>query len=239
MLNSDLFSNIKNSFLDWMDDQDNTGGNVSDTALTTINRAQDNLERYDCWDGLVKDANLTLGGTDGRTANLPTDFSGEMIDVYIDTNNDGKADFHYYKDSTDVSNGYKIRYGFTLATGHVVTIKFLSTPQNTPVMLYKIKLAAFTGTGTEYSFFPFDLLLTEAQYIHVTESGIVGNDLQAIDKRRRELLRDFRQERQYKNHDMRSVQNDSRGYPIFNGGYSMIGESSPVRDGFTNDYDRR
>ena len=113
MLNSDTFSDIKNAFLDWMDDQDNTGGNVSNTALLTINRAQRNLERYDCWDLLVKDSALTLGGADGRTANLPTDFSGEVIAVYIDTNGDGKADLFYYRDSTDVSNGYKIRYTFS------------------------------------------------------------------------------------------------------------------------------
>jgi hypothetical protein len=239
MLNSDLFANIKNAFLDWMDDQDNSGGNVSDTALATLNRAQDNLERYECWDGLVKDANLTLGGTDGRTANLPTDFSGEVVGVGIDTNSDGKFDFLYYKDSTDVSNGYKIRYVFTPATGYAGTIQFLNTPQQTPILRYKIKLTAFTGAGTEYSFFPFDLLLAEAQYIHVTESGIVGNDLQAIEKRRKELLRDFKQERQYKNHDMRSVQNDNMGYPVYNAGYSLIGECAPARDGFSNDYDRR
>jgi len=239
MLNADLFANIKNAFLDWMDDQDNSGGNVADTALATINRAQDNLERYDCWDGLVKDANLTLGGTDGRTANLPSDFSGEVIAVGIDSNNDGKFDTLYYKDSTDISNGYKIRYVFTAATGYAGTIQFMSTVQGTPIIRYKIKLTAFVGSGTEYSFFPFDLLLAEAQYIHVTESGIVGADLQAIEKRRKELLRDFRQERQYKNHDMRSVQNDSLGYPIYNNGYSMTGESTQHRDGYSNDYDRR
>jgi hypothetical protein len=188
MLNADLFANIKNAFLDWMDDQDNTGGNVADTALSTLNRAQDNLERYECWDGLVKDANLTLGGTDGRTANLPTDFSGEIVAVGTDPTGDGKLDTLYFKDSTDISNGYKIRYVFTPATGYAGTIQFLSTPQNTPVIRYKIKLTAFTGRGTEYSFFPFDLLLAEAKYIHVIESGIVTNDLQAIKDQRKELL---------------------------------------------------
>lgn len=238
MLHSDLFSNIKNAFLDWMDDQDNTGGNTADTALATLNRAQANLERNDCWDLLVKNANLTLGGTDGRTANLPSDFSGEVIAVGVDTNSDGKLDYFYYRDSTDVSTSYKIRYVFATATGFTGTIQFQSDPQNTPVIIYKIKLPAFTGSGTEYSFFPFDLLLYEAMNIHITESGIVGADLGAIDKKRKELLRDFRQEQQYKNNDMRSVQNDSRGYPVYNGGYSLTGESILPRDSFTNDFDR-
>jgi hypothetical protein len=238
MLHSDLFSDIKNAFLDWMDDQDNTGGNVSDTALLTLNRAQDNLERYDCWDDLVAEAAVTLGGTDGRTANLPSDL-GEVIAVGIDTNGDGKWDHYYYRDSTDVSDGYKIRYTFAKATGYAGTIQFLCTPQNTPKIRYKSKLTDFTGSGTEYSFFPFDLILAEAQYIHATESGIATNDLPAIEKRRKELLRDYRQEHQYKNNDMRSVQNDFRGYPVSNDGYSMTGNIDAPKDRFSNDYDRR
>jgi hypothetical protein len=238
MLHSDLFSNIKNALLDWMDDQDNTGGNVSDTALLLLNRAQDSLERQYAWDMLVKDAALTLGGADGRTANLPTDY-GEVLAVYIDSNSDGKPDFFYYRDSSDVSNSYKMRFTFVPATGFAGTIQFQSTPQNTPYIRYKVKLADFAGTGTEYSFFPFDLLLLEAQYIHIVESGLVGPDYAAIEKRRKEVLRDFRQEHQFKNNDMRCVQNDARGYPIYNGGYSMTGEVEPPRDGFANDYDRR
>lgn len=238
MLYSDLFADIKNALLDWMDDQDNTGGNVSDTALLLLNRAQDSLERQYAWDMLVKDATLTLGGADGRTANLPTDY-GEMIAVYTDTNSDGKPDFFYYRDSSDVSNSYKVRFTFSKATGFAGTVQFQSDPQNTPNIRYKVKLDDFTGTGNEYSFFPFDLLLLEAQYIHIVESGLVGPDYSAIDKRRKEILRDFRQEHQYKNNDMRCVQNDMRGYPIYNGGYSMTGEVTPPRDGFSNDYDRR
>jgi hypothetical protein len=234
MLHSDLYSDIKNAYLDWMDDQENTGGNVSDNALSTLNRAQANLERYDSWDLLVKDAALSLSGV---TANLPSDY-GEMIGVYIDTNSDGKPDFWYYRDSTDCSNGYKIRTTFAKATGYSGTITFYGTPQNTPYIRYKPKLTAFTGSGTEYSFFPFDLLLVEAQYIHITESGLVGPDYDAIRTRRKELLRDFRQEHQYKNHDMRIVQNDDRGYPVYNGGYSMTGDMPVTKDGFDNDYDR-
>jgi hypothetical protein len=238
MLNSDLYSDIKNALLDWMDDQDNTGGNVSDTAFSLINRAQSNLERYCLWDGLVKDAALTLGGSDGRTANLPSDFA-EMVSVFNDSNGDGKPDFYYYRDSTDVSNGYEIRNTFAKATGHALAVQFYSTPQNTIYVRYKIKLPVFTGTGTEYSFFPFDLILLEAQYIHIVESGLVGPDYSAIVTRRKEMLRDYRQEHQFKNIDMRCVQNDSRGYPIYNGGFSMTGEIEPPRDGFSNDYDRR
>lgn len=238
MLHSDTFTNIKNAFLDWMDDSDNTGGNTTDIALSVLNRAQDNLERYAAWDGLVKDAALTLGGTDGRTANLPTDF-GEMIAVFADTNGDGKPDMFYYRDSPDVSIGYEIRFTFDKATGFSGTVQFFSTPQSTIYIRYKIKLTDFAGTGTEYSYFPFDLLLLEGQYIHITESGLVGPDYTAIATRRKEILRDYRQEHQFKNADMRMVQNDIRGYPVYNGGYSMTGEVNPPKDGFTNDYDRR
>lgn len=234
MLHSDLYSDIKNSYLDWMDDQDNSGGNVSDNALSTFNRAQNSLARYETWDFLVKDAALTLSGV---TANLPSDY-GEMIGIYLDTNADGKPDFWYYRDSVEPSNGYKLRMTFAKATGYSGTITFFGTPQNTPYIRYKIFLTPFTGTGTEYSVFPFELLLTEAKYLHIIDSGLIGPDYEAIKNLRKEQLRDFRQEYQYKNCDMRVVQNDDRGYPVYNGGYSMDGDVPPPRDGFDNDYDR-
>lgn len=233
MFNSDLYSDIKNAFLDWMDDTDNEGNNVADVALLTINRAQHNLERYDTWDGLVKDYALSL--TD-KTAILPSDI-GELIAVYHDSNSDGKPDWYYYRDG-DYSSGYKIRQTFNKATGHSATIQFFNNPSNTPIVRYKAKLADFTGEGSEYSYFPFDLLLLEAQYIHITESGLVGNDYQAVMNRRKEILRDYRQEHQYKNNDMRVVQRDYRGWQINNDAYSLTGEEQPLRDGLSNDFDR-
>lgn len=236
MLNSDLFADIKNAFLDWMDDQDNEGNNVSDVALLTLNRAQDNLERYDAWDLLVKDYSLTLGGADGRTASFPSDF-GEIIAVGSDSNGDGKIDWNFYREG-DYSNGYKIRNSFDRITGHSLSITFFVTPQSTPILKYKSKIPDLLGQENELSFFPFDLLLLEAQYIHITESGLVGNDYQAILNRRREILRDYRQEHQYKNNDMRIVNRDSRGCIVTNPNYSMTGEMDQLRDGLTNDTDR-
>lgn len=238
MLNSDLFTDIKNAFLDWMDDGDNSGGNVGDTALSLLNRAQDNLERYDAWDLLVKDAKLTLGGSEGRTANFPSDF-GEIIDVFLDTNSDGKPESRYTRNSTNIYRGYSVANSFSLATGHALVIQFFAAPQNTPVMRYKAKLVDFTGTGTEYSFFPFDLLLLEAQYIHIVESGLVGPEYSAIVTRRKEVLRDYRQEHQYKNNAQNCVQNDDSGLPITNVGYSMLGGMVGSKDGLPNDFDRR
>lgn len=219
---ADLFSNVYNRYLDWLNDQANTGGNVTNNALDTINRAQRNLWQYRAWCELVKTASLTVTNL---VASLPSDY-GRLISMWHDSDSDGKPDFYYYLEGRP-DNGYRLRDPFTKAGGHSRTVTFFRAPSYTPQIEYQFALDDFTNVGTEYSFFPEDLLFAEAQLIHVADGAfIAGNDINTIEKRRNELRRDFEDAHQWLNADMRMQSNDSFGHEVQQEEYAMDGEMS-------------
>lgn len=229
---SDLFSEIKNRLTDWLE---STGGAVTALEKDLLNRAQRSLWNNAPWDYLVKTQALALTN---KAATLPADF-GKVLSVWHDSDGDGRPDFYYYNSSRYADNGYYIRDAFAKATGHAWTITFFAAPSNTPYLEYQATLANFADSGTEYSFFPGDLLLLKAQEIHITEMGLVGSEYQAIKTRLEEELRDYKQAHQWINHDPRVVQNDWHGDPIEVPNYALDGSASVVSiDDHDPSYDR-
>ena len=230
---NETYANIENRLNDWLQV---SGGSVSNLALDLLNRAQDSLWEFDNWQQLVKEQDLTL--TD-NACSLPADF-GKVIAVGHDSDGDGKMDFWYFQDSPHADTGYKIRDTFTKAAGHSWTITFFTSPSNTVTLIYQVVLSDFEDSETaEYSFFPADLLLLEAQYIHLVDSGQVdANEHKALVSRRWEKLTDYWQAHQYRNVDMRMVQLDTHGDPIATEQYSMDGASDGLDVGDHDpDYD--
>lgn len=230
-----LYSDIYNRLLDWMSDVANTGGNVSNRARDLLNRAQEQLRIYRAWDGLLKRSQLTV--TD-KVATLPDDCR-EIVRVWHDSDSDGKPDFYYYQDSKRPDDGYYITDTFAKATGHTRTMTFYAAPSYDPYVEYIHSLDEFTGDGTEYSYFPGELLLATAQLIHVTESGIVGNEYSAIERRQSHLMLDYEQSHQYQNIDPRSVQNDDDGVEIELEDFNLYDGAGGIVSHFDNDYDLR
>src|SRR5574343_1580120 len=144
---------------------------------------------YRAWDGLIAYSTLTLVG---RAASMPAAFGGQLCRVYCDTNSDGKPDRYYFRDGPE-ANGYKLVNVFAKATGHAWTITFLSDPPISPVVVYPKVLDDFAGSGTEYSYFPPDLLVATAKTIHIKESDLVGVEYQVIENEQAILLRDYEQ----------------------------------------------
>lgn len=226
----DTYANIKKRLSDMLDV---AGDSVTDLELDLLNRAQRNLLMVYQWDGLVKEATLTLTND---AATLPADCNS-IIDVYHDSDSNNKQDFHYYENST-YDNGYKITNSFAKATGHSRTITFFRTPDYDPKLVYWGDLDDFAGTGTEYSYFPPDLLLQEALYIHASEEGVSGSDLAAIVNRREELIQNYKMSSQFRNRNMKIIQNDEHGEPIDNDQYSLDGSRGGLEaDQFEPDYD--
>lgn len=231
-INHDTYTQIAARLNDWLEC---SGGSVSNLALDLLNRAQRNLQQYLPWDYLVKRSALTVTN---KRANLPSD-CGQILDIYHDSDGDGRPDYHYFQNGAYSDNGFVVENSFTVSSGHSLAIAFYSAPTNTPYIAYQATLADFAGTGTEYSYFPGDLLLIEAMYIHITEMGQVGPEYQSIVARREELLRDYRQAHQGSAQDQRMVQNDIIGDPIEQSGYAMDGSIDGVTtDRHSPSYDR-
>lgn len=230
---ADLYSEIKNRFLDFID-EDNTGANVSDLALDYLNRSQKALRMYRKWEELLVTASLTLSG---NSATLPAD-CGELLRVYHDSNSDGAPDWYYFHRDSDTSRGYYITNTFAKATGHTRTITFYSTPSHTPKIDYIQVLTDFVGTGTEYSFFPGELLLCKAKELYLLDAGLVNQpEIKAIKDQLKELLADYIAGHQYVNYPMEAVVLDDVGVPITFETYSFDHGVSGATTSQDNDYD--
>lgn len=218
-MRADTYNNIANRFKDWLP-ANNTGGNVTDVTLSFMNSAQNNLWQKYNWEYLVKEYSLTM--TSDAQA-LPSD-CGKIIRVAHDSDNDGRFDFDYFNNTRDTARGYKLRDAFTKAAGHVQTIEFFNSPSHTPVLVYQMELDQFEGTGTEYSFFPMELLLLQAQMLYQGEGGLVDSELDRIRIQYNETLLDYVQSHQYNNSDMVFEVNDYEGNRIEFDGMSLNGD---------------
>jgi hypothetical protein len=220
------YSTFSKRLTDWLN---TAGGEVTNLTLDLFNRAQYRLMTYRPWEGLIVRQSLTLSST--KTSALPTDFTGTVISVYIDTDADGKPDMYFYRNGNP-SNGYRLTNVFVKATGHSWTITFFATPSPNPVIVYPKALPDFAGTGTEYSFFPPDLLLAAAKAIHIEESDLVGDEYQAVLNNYATLLRDYEQANQYQNTEMRMAVLDDSGDEVGVDDYDMCGGSETDVAGF-------
>ena len=198
------------------------GGNVSNLDLDYINRAKDWLCQYRMWDFLIKYQTATVPDT--RIVALPADLQ-TLVEVYIDINGDGKPDLWFYANSPDVMNRYVLIPTYDPATGETMSIQF---PPNaylttTPTLKYVFKVADYTRTGTEYSFFTPGLLLRTAQKIYVEDRGIDDAKGKFILSGFSEELRLYEQMVMYNNQEMDLTVKNRYGVPIKLYGQSLDG----------------
>jgi len=226
------YSEFSPILTDWLREE---GGTVTDLTKSLLNRAQDWLWQYRAWDELIKYQQITLSAT--NTITLPSTYGGILMQVFCDTDGDGKPDRYYYKDGQNAS-GYRLESTFAKATGHSVILRFFSTPPANPYIKFPVLLTDFAGTGTEYTFFPADLLIATAQMIHIQEADLVGNEYQAIIDKQAALLRDYEQSHQHQNVEMNMRQTDEAGEDIENDSFDLDGgrDSRYVSD-YDNSYD--
>jgi hypothetical protein len=211
LLDSIIFSNI--------------GNNVSQLDLDLLNRAQMWLEQYRQWDFLTREIAITLDAN--RSYTLPEDLNS-VLEVYSSLEASGKPTHHYYNNSADVENRYVLSSEFDKATGHVWKIVFAGeTPiQGELILKYTYSLPDFSGSGTEYSFFPPNLLLRCAQKLHIEDKGITGDSPQLILSSFAEELRKFESNSQYSNQPMDLTVKNKYGVPLKIHGSDLNGQGT-------------
>ena len=238
MLFSDTYTTIANRFKNWLQQSNEGAVYVADLALDYANRAQDSLEMEASrgWNYLTADrVALTLGGSTGLECTLPTD-CGVLLAVYHDANGDYKPDMYFYKDGKIVA-GFQFTDTFAPTTGHARKIKFYYAPTGVPYCRYQKILADFTGTGTEYSFFPGQLLLLEMQRQRCIEKGLL-NEYKSIDAEYTKQLRKFKEQHQNCAEAMEIDINDANGLPVSIPEYGLgAGTRQRQLFGRRNDYD--
>jgi hypothetical protein len=166
---NDLYSDLAASFNQWLSNSPTGGQYVADITLDYANRAQDSLESDPAqgWTLLVRSEKLVVTNL---VALLPSE-CGILIHVYSDSDEDKKPDRYYFKDGRLI-DGFKFIPEFDKAHGHTLSIQFFQAPIEPVFCDYQIKLEALTGTGTEYLFFPKNLMLGKMQYLRCLDKGL-------------------------------------------------------------------
>jgi len=224
-------TDIKLPLLDWLTNS-GTSKNVTDLPLSLANRAQKNLWAKKPWSNLAVRVALSL--TSG-TYTLPAGF-GRIIDMWADLVGQGTPSYWFY-DGDNYENGYRLDAGFTKAGGYVRTLTFHYAQQQSAYMRYQKLLDDFVGTGTEYSYFPANLVILEAQKINTLEKGNV-KEFQAISAMFEEVFKDFCNATQWINYDPNPKLNDRYGNEVSLESYSLSGEGTRKHSIMPNSYIR-
>lgn len=214
---SDTYATVANDFKEWLR-IGNVGENITDLALRFLNRAQVALNIHKPWKGITK-RYQSLSLTSG-SGTYPVDCA-KIVRCYEDTNGDKLPDKFYFERTTRTDDGYIIRPTFTKAAGWSATIDFYSTPSNTIYLDYIQILTDFAGSGTEYSFFPAEMLLKKAQILFLEEDGRINTDeyKMLLSSLTSDLI-DFSQNN-IENLDMRMEIKDSVGRNVSIEGYNL------------------
>ncbi len=231
-LYAETFEQVADRFKEWLVDRDLEGDYVENIALDYINRANQNLWGRAFWDDLMVHAALTLSN---KQATFPADY-GRTYCVYHDQDSDGKPDFFYCKDGR-YGQGYRLTRTYSPAAGSSFTAKFFATPSYTPYLLYQKRLDDFTGTGTEYIFWPAELLLKEAQCVCKEDDDDLDASYDKLSLRRNQLLEDLKTYHQFANTDFRMEQNDAAGTPVSNEDFNLADGGSGEPNLYDNSRD--
>jgi hypothetical protein len=232
-LYAETYEQVADRFREWMTDRDNSGDFVGDIALDYINRANQVLWGHTFWDDLMTHAALTLSGLAGT---FPAAY-GRTYCMYHDSDGDGKPDWYYYKDGKP-GKGYRLTRTFSRAAGSSFVATFFLSPTNTPYLLYQAVLDDFTGQGTEYIFWPAELLLKTAQCLYKEDADDLGVDYDKLNAARRVLLERHEMGHQFANADYVMDQNDAGGKEVQNEAYALDGGGDGLGNAFRDDNSR-
>jgi len=210
---------IKPMLLDWITNSA-TGRNVENVPLYYANRAQTSLWSKKPWSNLVTRVTVTL--TSGSYS-LPSNF-GRLIDMYADLAGHGTPDYWYY-DGDNYENGYKLDAGFSKASGFNQSITFHYTQQSSVYMRYQKILDDFTddADNAEYSFFPANLILLEAQKMNSLDKGNI-KEYQGFENSFNIMFKDFCNTTLWVNYDPGPYLKDRYGHEVVTNNYSLSGE---------------
>jgi hypothetical protein len=228
-LYSETYTDVANRFKRWIAKEcDNADDNITDVTLDYINQANQSLWNASYWDDFMVHSDLTVSS---RAASLPSDF-GKLYAIYHDQNGNDKPDWFYYKDGR-YGRGYRLVTTNTKAAAATFSITFFRNPSYTPSIIYQKTLANFTGTGTEYIYWPALLLLREAQLLFKEDADDLDASYDKLEKRRNRELELFQMHHTFTNADMEIEIKDAMGNALDNENYDL-GEGG---DGVYNPYD--
>ena len=228
-----LYSNMAPRLKDWLNVQ---GGEVTDIVLDLINRATDELWHAAEWEFLNKTTVITGPKQYPTSYAIPVD-CGKIIAIGYDVDNDGRLDEYLWRQGEPM-NGYRVDSYFDKTTGLYQTIAFYYAASYNITIVYKQTLVAFTGVDVEYSFFPENLVVLQAQLIHARENNRDAGEYQIIEREYIKQLERFKASVQYVNSRYAYAIKDDNGQTARLPQQNLVGGQGNGRV-FNNSFDGR
>lgn len=217
---------------DLVDDLDHDGGS-DDLALRLINRAQEQIIQEELWHSLLVKYQITLDSN--KQADPPSDIYLNRIYAIMRDDDENNIAEVYYNYKYDINYGYEFITTGDKDTGYTSKIQFNDPPDNILYIYYQRKLDEFTGSGTEYSWFPRNLMVAAARMIYLAPEALTNNDFNAAERRYRNLLKNYSKSVQNQNTSSKFESLDDYGSKIrisrFNlsGGKTRNNYDLPIR----------
>lgn len=222
---NETIESVSNRFKVWMPCS-NVTDDIADLTIDYLNRARQWLESQK-WslDQLKTVVSITLNDSNQYDcpANLKT-----ILEVYSDSTISGFPDIQFYEDHNDVAQRYTKLFVHDTATGGYWTLTFPGTSPylSSLKMKYARFLDDYTGEGTEYSFFPGELLLRTGQKLFNEDSRLDDEQAQIIARSHAEMLFNYEKSIERNNQIPDLTPKDSFGRPIHIQGYALDGGSA-------------
>ena len=232
--NNEMFSDLQPRLKSWLQIDDESSF-ITSTSLDLLNRAQNWLVLYKPWSTLQKRSVLTVTN---KVASAPSDFAYEL-QLYSKPSDNNAPTVFYYREKRR-ERGYEIVDSFDKSTGHAPAFTFYTAPSFDVYLLYIRTLEDFTGTGDEYTFFPGEMLLNAAKFLHASEMGMDMGEISQIKSALDETIQMYIKTHQYANAELRMQVNDEIGNPLDIASYNMLGSEPSITNScanFDRDYD--
>jgi hypothetical protein len=190
---------------------------------TTANRAVKNLWELKPWTKLTKQIQLTL--TNNSTP-LPADL-GRVVEMYGAFDSTGVPSYWYYEQ--DDESGYRIDWNWSKSAGAAPVMTFYYEQPTAIYMRYQHVLEDFTdvieqenGDGAQYSFFPANLVILEAERINCLEKHRI-REWQMIEKAHADAVRNYSNANQWVNYGAMAQINDRMGNKVLTQNFTLAG----------------
>lgn len=213
----DLFSAIVSDVKPSINDMLNVrGGQVTDLALSLINRARYRVWQYKPWSYFRSSTTLTLDSD--LESDLPSDYGR----VHRITESETTTWPVYSFDHTDKTKKYTFVNTASISTGITQKIKFHNS-QTSLFMQYIMKIEKVTDDA-HYLLFPVDLVIKAAMVEHALDEKQKAATVNYLDNALKEAMKDFSQFYHSANAQRTPTQRDYYGTEISNDTITMLGD---------------
>lgn len=213
----DAFSALVSDVISSINDTLNVrGGEVSNLALSLINRARARIWQYKPWTYLSKSVTLTLDSD--QESDLPDDFGRVHIIQPTETTRFPVYGFRH----TMKSRRYDFVNTVSITTGITQKIKFYNS-QTSLFMVYIQKIDNVTD-NTNYLLFPANLVIRAAELIFAESEQKNQSKIKSLKDAYEDEIRDFQQYYHSNNAQMMPAQRDYEDSTLINDSISMLGD---------------